>query len=178
MSNLLPHSDDLDFWRLYDTSVPARPANVACPPLLELAGYVDDRLDGAARERLEAHLSDCLECRDAIVHARGALESVASSGDVASPLAVIRRARTLRARGTRGRHVLRRIGRWGVAAAFAALAAVGGLEAGAATSGPQTTVETALQDELSFGLLDETRFEDDPLITWPVELGVESGEEQ
>lgn len=44
-----------------------------CPELGEMAAYVDGRLDEDARQRLDAHIEACRECRELLVEVLRAL---------------------------------------------------------------------------------------------------------
>lgn len=59
-------SDGERLWAM----VRREPAGGACPDAMDLAGYVDRRLDDARREEIEAHLAGCVPCLEAVAETR------------------------------------------------------------------------------------------------------------
>ncbi|MEE8459348.1 MAG: hypothetical protein V3S08_05725 [Phycisphaerales bacterium] len=120
-------NDEQLLWRQFTKTLPQRPA--ACPPLLELAGWIDGRATGPDAEAAETHLAECAVCRE-----------------------LVRPACT--ERGLRLAHWLQ-VGGWGMAAAASIAICVVGYQVGSGRPMlDSATTDAILLSEMSFGLLD------------------------
>ncbi len=121
-----------------------------CPDALELAGYVDGRLEEDARETVEAHLAECEQCLQAVADTR-------TLAVVAAPATMIERGRALvgpAEASQRGLRVLARIGRavaWPMAAAASVAVCVAGYRVGAGVAAAVRPGDPVLA-EMTFGV--------------------------
>ena len=130
----------------------------ACPPLLELASYLDGRLAADARMRVEAHLARCDDCLEAICETR-TLMSVPGTPDVRA--LIVERARSLRSGDP---PVIETtpwrigpwlaVGQWGVAAAAAIALCLFSYRAGTASAGNEAEASDEFVNAVSFGAFD------------------------
>lgn len=148
------NSDDRRLWEQFQTAQRAEVDVVgACPGMLDLAAYVDGRLDESHCDTVEAHLAACPACLQTVIETR---ELLAGSA-MLCPADVTKRAKALRpARRTAA------VLRWAASAAAAVLFALGGYLAGNATGHFDPDSETNLVREMSFGTVGETQ--DDSLL--------------
>lgn len=63
--------------RLAWAARPPLASTAACVDAMLLATYIEQRLTGPERQRVEAHISLCPDCRDALQHAEQRLDTVA-----------------------------------------------------------------------------------------------------
>ena len=145
MTNEPYNPDEMDLWRSFQTV--GRP-HERCPDPLELASYVDGRLTGSARERLEAHLALCPACRQAVAETRDVLAGPA----VLPPARWVQRAKSL-APQTRPA-TWPRLVRWAASAAAVVAVSLAGFAGGAATYRNRQVAEANLLQVVSFGLAD------------------------
>ncbi|EMG36357.1 Putative zinc-finger [Desulfocurvibacter africanus PCS] len=77
--------------RLLD-GIPAM--ETSCPPLVELAAYLDGRLRGRERREVEGHLAGCAGCRAGIIELRHILGALAIE-TAGAPEEVLQAARNI-----------------------------------------------------------------------------------
>ena len=149
-------SDEQSLWKQFAAALPQRPS--PCPPILELAAWIDSRATGSDAEAAEMHLAECAGCRELV---RPAHAEVA--GRIGAPAGVVEAARMLVATGSapvetgRGMRLADwlQFGGWGMAAAASIAICVVGYQVGSG----RPMLDTAATDEImlsemSFGLLD------------------------
>ena len=146
------NSDDRRLWEQFRLAQRAETPG-DCPGMLDLAAYVDGRLDESHGDAVEAHLAACPACLQTVIETR---ELLAGSALLCPP-DVAKRAKALRPK-RRTAAVLR----WAASAAAAVLFALGGYLAGSATGHFDPDSETKLLREMSFGTVGE--IQDDPLL--------------
>ncbi len=149
-------NDEQLLWKQFTKALPQRPA--ACPPVLELAGWIDGRATGPDAEAAETHLAECAVCRELVRSARAE-----DTGRIGAPAGVIAAVRMLVAsapapartgRGLRLADWLQ-VGGWGMAAAASIAICVVGYQVGSGRPMLDTAAADAiLLSEMSFGLLD------------------------
>lgn len=126
------------------------PQDRLCPGSLELAAYIDGRLEAAPSEAVEAHLAACQSCLDAVGEAR-------SLSFEPAPPAVVERARALV--GLAGPRLggLARVGRavaWPMAAAASIAVCVVGYRVGAGAAAVGGQAGDAALAEMTFGVFE------------------------
>ncbi len=122
-----------------------------CPSALELAAYVDGRLEEAERDALEEHLARCAVCRESVDETR-----VAGAGEpmlfVTAALAESIRA-LVGSRPAAQRRGWAAAARWSFAAAASFAMALLAFQAGASSAGAARPAEDLVLGEMTFGLL-------------------------
>ncbi len=145
-------SDEQLLWKQYAETLPQRPA--ACPPVLELAGWVDGRASISEAQAVETHLAECAVCRELVRLARAEV-----AGRIGAPEGVVAAAKMLvvpTAPGTeRGMRLADwlRAGGWGLAAAASIAICFVGYQVGSGRTLDTVTTDDVLLSEMSFGLL-------------------------
>jgi anti-sigma factor RsiW len=143
------NTDDRRLWEQFRAALRAEvDAAGACPGMLDLAAYVDGRLDESHCDAVEAHLAACPACLQTVIETRELL----AGGAMLCPPDVTKRAKAIRPK-RRTTAVLR----WAASAAAAVLFALGGYLAGSATGTLDPDSETKLIREMSFGTIGETQ---------------------
>jgi anti-sigma factor RsiW len=169
--------DDNALWRQwrdhFSRASSAVPITDECPSAVDLAAFIDGRWDRATAARMEAHAITCVSCAALAADVKAIEQSIRHTPPFIHPR-MIERACGLVADSTDSAPVIRRrltlagairVGTgWGVAAAAAIAIGLGGYQLGQAT-GPGSRVSDAeVVTAMSFGLLDDSRNQDEPLI--------------
>jgi hypothetical protein len=149
-------SDEQTLWKQFTAALPQRPG--PCPPILELASWIDGRAAGPDAEAAETHLAECAGCRELV-----RLAHVEVAGRIGAPDGVVAAARMLVAQGPSPagtRRSLRfadwlQVGGWGMAAAASIAICVVGYQVGSGRPMlDKVAIDEVMLSEMSFGLLD------------------------
>ncbi|MCP3905999.1 MAG: hypothetical protein GY715_20435 [Planctomycetes bacterium] len=163
MSDQPDHHDERALWRRI--AAPPNGSRGDCPPLTDLAAFIDGRLADRERAVVETHLAECPECLAAVRETQALASDESATRTFASP-AVIERAKSLVPAGLPrlaprrrepGPRVTRRVswrhvGRWGAVAACLVATCLLGYTAGAGAVA-DTTESLDLAMEMSFGVI-------------------------
>jgi predicted anti-sigma-YlaC factor YlaD len=140
---------DKSLWRRFAaanaSSVPAGP----CIDEITMASYLEGRVEAEEIEALELHLADCSDCRTALAELR---ELLAQPSIVMPRAGFGERAAAAAAPARRGDGLWRRVVRWGAMAAAVLLVAWAGFAAGRKTVHDYRQADTALVQQVTFGL--------------------------
>jgi hypothetical protein len=148
-------SDEQLLWKQCAAALPQRPS--PCPPILELAAWIDGRATGPDAEAAETHLAECAGCRELVRLARAEAAS-----HIGAPAGVVKAARMLVATGSAPVGTERslrladwlQVGGWGMAAAASIAICVVGYQVGSGRPILDTVAtDEILLSEMSFGLL-------------------------
>jgi hypothetical protein len=169
--------DDNALWRQWrdhlGRSGSSAPTVDECPSALELAAFVDGRCDQATVARIESHAINCLVCAALTADVKAIEEAICHTPPFVHPR-MLERARGLVADSSDSvpaisrrltlAGAIREGTGWGVAAAAAIAIGLGGYQLGQATGPGSRVSEAQVVTAMSFGLLDDSRSQDEPLI--------------
>jgi anti-sigma factor RsiW len=148
----------------------------SCPSPLELAAYLDGRLDDAARDAVEAHLADCAACLTAVREVRRLQVETAETTPLVAP-SVLEAAKALvKAPARRDRADRWRltdwlaISRWPVAAAVSLAICLVGYRLGTGLAGGDGPAQSEIAAAMSFGTFGTAESDDEIALLFATSL--------